>query len=381
MKLNVVIDASGMFYRSLFTVGNFGAAKGEKLLDTKKSQGIFMRKLATDFTSLIRDIENPCRVIVCLDASSWRKTIKIDDGDDDGYKGDREEKKQESPINWNVFYELIDKFAQILSTKGYIYSKLPGAEADDLLFLWSRHLNSIGENVVSVTGDRDLLQTVCKNENGSWTVCLDPVNKRKKISLTQETYDSRGSSEQEADIFNPSTWSSADDVLQKLISGYELNIVDPVEIISKKIIVGDGGDCVPSVVTWPDKDPNKKLRNITESNFSKIAIACPTIKTTTWEELNEGKYLEEICSTMESIKDIKVDRDKVFQNIQRNCKLVVLSEKVIPEQIQDAFKRTYDDVKESLASTTRDSILSGTEWWSNDKTVNVPKSFDLFGDL
>jgi hypothetical protein len=49
MKLNLVIDASGIFYRSLFTVGNFGGAKGEKLLDNKKSQAIFMRKLASDF--------------------------------------------------------------------------------------------------------------------------------------------------------------------------------------------------------------------------------------------------------------------------------------------------------------------------------------------
>ena len=150
MKLNIVMDASGMFYRSLFTVGNFDGKKGEKLLDTKKSQGVFMRKLATDFSSIIREIENPSRVIVCMDSSSWRKTIQIDDG---GYKHDREEKKEDSPVNWKVFYELIEKFSVILSQKGYIVSKIPGAEADDLLYLWSRMLNDMGENVILVTGD------------------------------------------------------------------------------------------------------------------------------------------------------------------------------------------------------------------------------------
>ena len=378
MKLNVVIDASGMFYRSLFTVGNYGAAKGEKLLDTKKSQGIFMRKLATDFTSLIRDIENPARVIVCLDASSWRKSILIEEG---GYKNDREEKKQKSPINWSVFYEMIDKFATILGQKGYIISKLPGAEADDLLYLWSRKLNSEGENVILITGDRDLLQTVCRNSNASWTISLDPVNKRRKVSLTKETYESIGNvGSSEPDLFNPMTWSSPDDVLEKLISGYELNIVNPVYVALKKVILGDGGDTVPSVITWPDKKEPEKIRTMTESNFSKIEQIAPGIVNSSWEELVEGKYLEEISSTIEDIKKIKVDRDVVLKNIERNAKLVVLSEKVIPEQIQINFKSVHHNTPELVAITNRDSILTGTEWWSNDKTSSVPKTYDLFGD-
>ena len=231
MSLNVNIDASGMFYRSLFTVGNYGVNKNEKLLDSKKSQSIFMRKLATDFASLVRDIDNPTRILVCLDSSSWRKSIPIEDG---GYKGDREEKKQESPINWTVFYDLIDKFATLLGQKGYIISKIQRAEADDLLYLWSRYFNNKGENVVSITGDRDILQTVQKHPNGSWTVCLDPVNKRKKISLTQETLDSKGTSCNECDIFSPDTWSSPEDVLEKLISSYDLNIVEPTKFASIK---------------------------------------------------------------------------------------------------------------------------------------------------
>lgn len=377
MKFNIVIDASGMFYRSLFTVGNYGAAKGEKLLDTKKSQGIFMRKLATDFSSLLRDMENPARVIVCLDSSSWRKSIIIEDG---GYKSEREEKKQESPINWKNFYELIDKFATLLGQKGYILSKLQGAEADDLLFFWSRRLNSIGENVILITGDRDLLQTVCKNDNGTWTISLDPVNKRKKISLTQETYENKGDSISDPDIFNPNTWSSPDDVLHKLIDGFELNIIDPQKIITKKVVLGDGGDEVPSIISWPDKKEPFKRRTMTESNFSKIVAVCPELLSTTWEELMKGKCLETICSTMEDLKKIKVDRDVILKNIERNCKLVVLSKKIIPEYIQLAFNNSSENVPESIAIINRDAIISGTEWWITDKNTFIPKAFDLFGD-
>lgn len=378
MKLNIVIDASSMFYRSLFTVRNYGVSKGEKLLDTKKSQGIFMRKLATDFTFLIRDIENPARVIVCLDSSSWRKSIIIEEG---GYKNDRKEKKQEFPINWNVFYEMIDKFATILSQNGYIISKLPGAEADDLLYLWSRKLNTEGENVILITSDKDLLQTVCRNSNGTWTISLDPVNKRRKVFLTKDTFDSIENTDlYEPDIFNPTTWLSPNDVLKKLISEYELNIVNPKYIALKKVILGDGSDTVPSIITWHDKKEPEKIRTMTESNFSKIEQIIPKLMESSWEELLEGKYLEEISSTMEDIKKIKVDRDLVLKNIERNVKLVILSEKVIPEQIQINFKSVYHNTPELVAITNRDSILAGTEWWSSDKISSIPKTYDLFED-
>ena len=377
MKLNVGIDASGMFYRSLFTVGNFGGTKGEKLLDTKKSQGIFMRKLATDFSTMIREIDNPNRVIVCLDSSSWRKSIEITDG---GYKGDREEKKQESPINWNSFFDLTDKFASILSQKGYLISRVPGAEADDLLFFWSRLLNGMGENFMMITGDRDLLQVVGKHENGSWTIGLDPVNSRKKISLTQEVYENVSVNEdEEVDIFNPSSWSSSQDVLAKILNNYELNIVDVRKFCTKKAIIGDGGDAIPSVVSWRDKKDPTKIRTMTDNNYEKILLAAPGLNDATWQDIYEGKFCEEICATMESIKKIEVDREIVKEHMKRNCKLVILSFDIIPEQIHNNFKATIaGGIPEEIAVTGRDAILNGSEWWSNDKTEYVPKSFDLF---
>ena len=379
MNLNVVIDASGMFYRSLFTVGNFGGAKGEKLLDNAKSQGIFIRKLATDFSSTVRDTDNPSRVVICLDSSSWRKKIEIEDGK---YKDGREEKKQDSPINWKNFYELTDKFAEILSRKGYLISRIPGAEADDLLYLWSRKLNNDGENVILVTGDRDLLQTVQHCPNGTWTISLDPVNKRKKISLTQQTYENKGTvTESAADIFSPDTWASSDDVLDKLLGGYELNIIDTAKFTATKVILGDGGDAVPGIVNWPDKKEPEKTRSMTESNYQKMLVAIPELVDITWQELNEGKFANEISKFMADLRTIEVDPERVKSNMSRNCTLMVLDDSIIPQDIQDSFIAAHKDSPVSIALVGRDSILNGTEWLSTDKTAYVPKSYDLFGDL
>lgn len=376
MKLNLVLDASGIFYRSLFTVGSFGGVKGEKLLDTKKSQGIFMRKLATDFSALVKAIDEPARVIVCLDSSSWRKTIEIQEG---GYKSDR--KKDETTINWKAFFELTDRFASILAQKGYIISKVPGAEADDLLFFWSRKLNAMKENVVMITGDRDLLQVVGKHKNGSWTVALDPVLNRKKISLTQETLDySDPETSNEADIFNPDSWSSSSDVLEKIIKNHELNVVNTRKLSTMKVVLGDGGDSVPSVVTWRDKKDPEKIRTMTESNYSKILAADPELDNATWKDLLTGKFNEVIASTMEGLKKIEVDRNLLQENIERNAKLVILSTDTIPEQILDNFKSLHESVPDVAAVTGRDAILNGTEWWTSDKSDFVPRSYDLFGE-
>jgi len=377
MKLNLVIDASGIYYRSLFTVGNFGGGKKEKLLDTKKSQGVFMRKLATDFSSIVRSLDEPARVIVCLDSSSWRKSVLIEEG---GYKINREE-KDETAINWNAFYEMTDKFASVLSQKGYIISKVPGAEADDLLFFWSEKLNNMGENVVLVTGDRDLLQVVGKHSNGSWTVALDPVLNRKKISLTQETLDYTGESDNSvADIFQPDSWSSGSDVLEKIIKNHEINIVDPEKIKTMKVVLGDNGDDVPSVVTWRDKKDPEKIRTMTENNYGKILAAAPSLEKSSWKNLLTGEFDEVIASTMENLKKIEIDRSLLKENIIRNAKLVILSHETIPKQIYESFESLHAEVPDVIAVTGREALLNGTEWWSSDPTTYVPKSYDLFGD-
>lgn len=381
MKLNLVIDASGIFYRSLFTVGNFGGAKGEKLLDNKKSQAIFMRKLASDFSALVRSIEEPARVIIAMDSSSWRKSVAIDDG---GYKIKREEKKDESTINWKCFYDLTDKFCAILSQKGYIISRVPGAEADDLLFFWSKTLNDMKENVVMITGDRDLLQVVSQHENGSWTIALDPVNNRKKISLTQETldYSKQGNAPvgEFADIFSPDSWTSSGDVLSKIVNNHDILVIDTQKFCTMKVVLGDGGDDVPSVVAWRDKKDPEKTRTMTENNYQKIAATLPAILGTKWQDLNSDLIVETIAATMESLKKIEVDRKLVSSNIERNAKLVILSFETIPSQIYESFKTMHQTIPDTIAVTGRDSILNGTEWWTTDKTDFVPKSYDLFGE-
>jgi 5'-3' exonuclease len=374
MKLNLVIDASGIFYRSLFTIGNYGTKKGDKLLESDDSKGVFMRKLATDFAALVKSVENVNRVIVCLDSSSWRKKIIIDDG---GYKSTR--KKDESTINWNSFFELTAEFVEILASKGYIISKVKDAEADDLLYFWSRELNSVGESVVLVTGDRDLHQVIQSCENGSFTVALDPVAQRRKILLTKETFENRTLAEDtgEVDLFNPDSWnSSSGDILENLIAKNDHLIIDPVEVATKKVILGDAGDAVPGVVTWIDKKDITKTRSMTETKLKKVLETLPPL---TWRNLKSGELIEFFTESVNSVMKMAYEPEELQKKIERNVKLVVLDKEIIPAEIYEDFKLLAEAITSSPVNMARDQILEGTAWWSEKKTF-VPKGYGMSFD-
>jgi 5'-3' exonuclease len=371
MKLNLVIDASGIFYRSLFTLGNYGLKKDQRLLESEESKGIFMRKLATDFSALVRSVENVNRVIVCLDSSSWRKKIEIEGG---GYKASR--KKDESTIDWDSFFSITREFSEILESKGYIISKVQEAEADDLLFLWSRKLNALGESVIMVTGDRDLHQVVALQENGSWTVSLDPVSQRRKIVMTQATYDTcKNVSEAEnVDLFDPSTWSSSPgDIISSLVDKNDVEVIDPVNLATRKVLLGDNGDAVPGIVTWQDpKDPTK-TRSLTDNKLSKALVNLPSM---TWRSLLEGTHLEALARELSIVSKLTLDAEKLIKTIQRNVKLVVLDEEIIPVEIQENFKRLFAQLESSSVNLTREAILEGTKWWIGKESF-VPKSYEF----
>lgn len=378
MNLNLVIDASGIFYRSLYTIGTYGSRKNQKLLESEESQGIFMRKLATDFSALIKSVDNVNRVVVCLDSSSWRKQILIKDG---GYKSGRKEKKEEeSNVNWDTFFKLTQEFTDILASKGYIISKVKEAEADDLLYLWSKKLNEQKEAVIMVTGDKDLHQVINLHPNGSWTVALDPIANRRKVVLSEEIRRICHSPSEpgEVDIFNPSSWTEdPGEVLLSLIDRNDTQIVDPVKVATMKVLLGDAGDSVPGIVHWLDKNKHGEevTRSLTEAKMSKALSELPEF---TWQDLRDGKYLNELSQSLKKVsKREDVSLDSITENVKRNIQLVVLHEEIIPGVIIERFNKTVETIESSPVHLTRGAILEGTTWWTDTKQPFVPKGYDF----
>jgi len=172
--MNLIFDGNYLFYKTLFIFGQYGS-KGEKVLSSDKDQSMFMRKIATDMAHAIRTFGNPTRVVFTIDSRSWRKEVEIEEG---GYKSNRD--KDESVIDWDTFYKLMNEFGEIIAEKGYIVSREPRAEGDDLMYLWADEFFNNGEDSVIITGDKDMYQVVkCNNVN--FIAVYNPNSKTRKI--------------------------------------------------------------------------------------------------------------------------------------------------------------------------------------------------------
>lgn len=89
------------------------------------------------------------RIIVALDAHSWRKDY------DKTYKADRAEVKEKSGIDWNYHYEQFNKLEQQLdNATDWNFIRVNPLEADDLMAVGARFFKD--KEVVLITYDSDM---------------------------------------------------------------------------------------------------------------------------------------------------------------------------------------------------------------------------------
>ena len=216
---NAIFDLSNMFFRSMFIVGGYG--KKQYTFDSEDETNKLMRKVATDISSVIRQI-NPSRVIFALDSRSWRKDIPIDENE--GYKGNRVKSKN---INWENIYKTMDDFSEILKTKGFVVSQIYNAEADDLMALWAEEfINNQNQHSIIISADEDVRQLIkLKNISGKkvFSVVYNPFtmgrNSTKKLFVPSEFHEWLNDEEDFGDIFNRFIDVDKEDFLRIIANG------------------------------------------------------------------------------------------------------------------------------------------------------------------
>jgi len=125
------------------------------LLDKEKRQ-IFLRKVIIDLCFSVRKFsEKPDSLVVVIDSHSWR------------YKFYDNYKYALTRVNASYYQEfcnMIDYVEEFFTKKGLIVSRVPGAEGDDLLYLWSIYFNQVlDEPCIIITGDSDIRQIMNSN--------------------------------------------------------------------------------------------------------------------------------------------------------------------------------------------------------------------------
>lgn len=370
---NLIFDLNNILHRSLFIVSGYS---NPYTFESQSELDQLMRKISTDVAFIIRLI-NPSRVIFCVDDTSWRKNISIDEND--GYKANR---TKSTFINWDNVYNVADEFTEIMESKGMIISKIPSAEADDVISMYAKELQIIhNQHVIIVSGDEDLRQLVsfypydAKNKKFSFITVFNPFMQGKNASkkLYVPKYFEQWINETEAvDIFNLKGSINVDkEDFKKIITSEKtkIEVVDGRMIFLKKLFCGDDGDNVPSIYSWIN---DKGVENrITNSKFEKIY---EMLQIEPNELIDHYDLIERSDKVMQAIKKISKQNPTfdIKKRIERQIKLVVLDSQFFPSDIKEAFEQekvqNLSKPKTNFSTLNMYTMLEGTHYVRDRKT-------------
>jgi 5'-3' exonuclease len=339
---------------------------------------MFIRKISTDLTSSLRSIPTGGRLVFTVDSRSWRKDVEIEGG---GYKSNR---VRDDEVDWSVFFNLLNSYGEHLEDMGFVFSKVNGAEGDDLLYFWADYLNTKGENCIIISGDKDLHQLARWNKN-NWTIVWNANSKNNILSVPQGWEDKWLNKSSEASIFDMGSVMDPDkEKLKEFSKKVEVNEIIPRDFVFIKMLVGDKGDAVPGI--W-EVQSGSRTQRITPKKAESVL---ESLQTTEWATLpfsdliENNDFLEWTAGyCLRLLKDIdnKENREKAASNLKRNYQLMWLDKTVIPtgviEGTLEELKRGISLPKKSI-TLDRVKIIEGTSWVSSQ---GAPSQFDPFKDF
>jgi 5'-3' exonuclease len=373
-----VIDGNYFLFRTLYVLPR--KSKKAEMLGTDEDAIVFMRKLATDFAYQIRLFDGLIdKVVWTIDSRSWRKDFYPDAE----YKGNR---KQDTSINWKNFSKVTEEFTQLLIKQGVIYSKIDGAEGDDLMYAWNTESLANDKSVIMFTGDRDLVQLVNRSKtNSTHTILFSPAHKKMYTYQGFSEWLITKEDETSKDIFDvlkssSSAESQSKKLLSNIISKKKVSIieVDPEEFRFRKVLTGDSGDNVPPAYWHISKSKNGKSRRYGISEGKATAIINEFKEkhgTLSHMYLYEDGYITDLANILiRHMKAKHMSREQIIINLKSNVNLMVLSSHTIPEGILDEMFKSVEsqiNINELVLPnvSTMKKIVEGTKYDGDDNSA------------
>jgi len=388
-KHTLIIDGNYFLHSRLFVIPS---AKNKQLLGDVEGQAQLMRKLCIDFASEVRKMTPFVdQIVVAVDSKSWRKDLFPEAE----YKGTR---VADDSVNWTNVFNVYTEFQDILAKQGVIIHKVPGAEADDILFGWSTLLNNEGKNCIVWTGDRDLIQLVdYNNATDSYTLWYYS-SKRKLLAFEgfQNLLDNADVVELSNDdlLFNMGSSDVLNDTLKNEFNNWitsnnvEIEEINCDDFIFSKIIQGDRSDNIKSVISWTKTNNNGSIRNYSITEKQAIQIL------EKYKELEGTFHIDhffteaQVKTMVDIMHDVvgKSTIDEIRIRFNQNLDLMLLHHNTIPDGIQKAIYSEIDkdfNIETRLSRLTQaDHILEGTRWHNISKIGGgAPKGSDPFASL
>jgi len=373
-KIAVVLDGNYWFHKTFGVFAGFGNKNPGKVLAGEAEINMFMQKVITDVCYTINQIPDIEKIVFCKDSRSWRKDYKISRS---VYKGNREDK---DIIDWGSFFKLLDEFGEYVESNGFIFSRIHGAEGDDLMWSWAKELRKDGYSVMILTGDKDINQMVDFDETG-WTCIWNGNSKNNKITTAEEFILIEPIVELSIFDVTP-TSDGGNSKFKKLLESAKIDKVNVKEFVFRKILEGDDGDNVPCVFPFNNKSGNPS--GIKEGRSKKIWYEY--LKSAwkdqdleiLWKDQDFLGWLAGLTLRIISQTDNKENRDKFKQYYEENAILMWLNGNTIPEKVIEDMEDHIglSQARQKGKIITDRKILIEKSPWST--TNAAPKVFDPF---
>ena len=321
-RCTLLIDGNWLLI-SRFSVMNklFDASRSNEALEAASSD--LRDMMAKSINIIINRFPAIDNIILIADGGSWRKQLPIPHQlHDITYKGNR---SKQTDMAWTYIFNSLNGLVNKCRSIGITASTQANCEGDDWAWYWSRRLNDEGINCIIWSSDNDLKQLV-QNRDGVFTAWYNDKNGIYfHDSLDEHVV--KDTDENFLDIFM-SPISCRSQLMESLISyAPSYHFVDPNTIITSKVICGDSGDNIKSVVQMHS---NGRIYGVGAKDWEKISTKLNII---TIQDLIENK--EQIATDIHNLKKFYSNTtvENILEMIEYNIKLVWLNEAVEPESI------------------------------------------------
>lgn len=320
-ELTLIVDGNWLLMGSMYVhSSHFKVSNSDKA----KENGV--AKLCQhmyDQTMMTYNILGCDNVVVVSDGGSWRKTLEKPTFHEEDYKGNR---SKETELDWTYIYKAMDQYKAMMSDNGFLTCFEYQVEGDDWVWYWTNYLHKQGINCIIWTSDQDLQQLI---RSGDAVVAW---YNNKKLVLD--------------DSLNPSQ-----DILTALMSPiYVVPCIDrirttkeyikPAEIVIGKILNGDSGDNIMSIIRYKKGDRTYKLSS------SDIKAMRSSIELNSFESCVENKErIADYITEHKKFKDYGFSKDDIMAMIEYNTKLVWLDKSSYPDDIIKKLAPYYKQYK------------------------------------
>jgi len=321
--MNLVIDGNFLLYRSVFILHKLKTLYGD--LETL---------LLNDFNNISNSYSFNKIYFISDSKRSWRKDIYAD------YKAKR---KKEQDIDWEFVFDTFDKFKESIKNRhNCLLYQIDPFEGDDIIAHIVNESNKEGYSNYILTADGDIHQLLRFSVVGNYINMMYNHKFNNEKLFVPENYGIFLKHIEEncdgGDIFDLSDDMEFINYFDKVTSRATIVPVNNEESYFKKIVAGDTGDNILSVIRF-----KKESRGIGEAGASTVYFM---YKQNYPEDIDfdSDNFVEQLTRIIAVYKKNK-DGDfkyKVAENIKFSRILTRLDGKYLPKKYQ---KKLFNYVK------------------------------------